>query len=86
MSSKLQRTCPINGCKVAIRNSLLMCPEHWGMCPKSLRSAVWRWYRPGQEKNGMASPMYVEAARAAIAAVNENEKVVAETARQQILL
>jgi hypothetical protein len=47
---------------------------------------VWGWYRAGQEKTGMASPMYAEAARAAIAAVNETEKVIAETAKQQFLL
>lgn len=86
MSTKIQRTCPINGCKIVIRNSLLMCGGHWCLCPKPLRSAVWGWYRAGQEKTGMASPMYAEAARAAIAAVNETEKVIAETAKQQFLL
>lgn len=69
-----------------IRTNLLMCPAHWGMCPKPLRGEVWRFYRVGQEKRVDASPMYYEAARKAIAAVNEAETIEHDKARQQQLL
>lgn len=80
------RTCPIKGCTVQIQNKMLMCHHHWGLCPKPLRSAVWRWYRPGQEKSGAPSPMYYEAARNAIVAVHEAVSVNAEKERQAQLL
>lgn len=87
MSAKAnQRTCPIQGCKVQIAGRLLMCPEHWNLCPKPLRSEVWRFYRAGQERTGMASQTYYEAARKAIEAVNKDVAAQAEQGVQQVLL
>jgi hypothetical protein len=74
-AEKKQRTCQIAGCTVQIANKLLMCPDHWRLCPKTLKSEVWRWYRAGQEKTGMVSLNYVDAARAAIAAVEKEERI-----------
>lgn len=80
-----KRICPVNGCRVEIKNSLLMCGEHWGMCPKELKAEVWRWFT-AMRTTCSAVALYKEAAAKAIASVNETEKVVQETARQQILL
>lgn len=43
------------------------------MVPKPLRQAVWRLYRKGQEQDKRPSPEYLEAAKAAIAAVAARE-------------
>ena len=80
------RQCPIKDCTVLVPSRLLMCPHHWGMCPKPLQTEVWRFYRVGQEKRGDASPMYYDAARNAIAAVNEAEAINHEKGRQCQLL
>jgi hypothetical protein len=56
---------------VRIASKLLMCPEHWRLCPARLKSEVWRWYRPGQEKRPeTVSTAYYDAARKAVEAVN----------------
>ena len=81
-----QRTCPVKDCTVLIRSNLLMCTAHWAMCPKPLRGEVWRFYRAGQEKRGDASPMYYEAARNAISAVNAADAIEHDKARQQQLI
>lgn len=35
------------------------CREHWFKLPKSLRDAIWKEYRPGQEHDGTPSERYV---------------------------
>lgn len=35
------------------------CKEHWFKLPKTLRDAIWREYRPGQEKDGTPSDRYL---------------------------
>jgi hypothetical protein len=82
-----KRQCPINGCRVQIDSKLLMCPAHWGMVPKPLRSEVWRWYRNGQENHPeRVSTMYLDAANRAIKAVEETQARDEQAARQGVLL
>jgi len=80
------RICPVDGCGVAIKPKLLMCPEHWGLCPRRLRSEVWRWYRAGQErKPELVTDHYRAAAKQAIEAV-ETALVRDEMLRRQGIL
>lgn len=66
--------CHAKGCTVAVPPKLLMCRRHWYMVPKPLRDAVWTYYRPGQETSKFSpSPPYLQAARAAIEAVEKAE-------------
>jgi hypothetical protein len=46
-----------------------MCGRHWRRVPRELQRAVWRHYKPGQEKTKQPSPEYLAAANAAIEAV-----------------
>lgn len=68
-------TCHAAGCETRVPPRLLMCAKHWRKVPLGLQRRVWRTYRPGQEVTMDPSPAYVEAARAAIAAVAEAEGV-----------
>ncbi len=61
--------CHALGCTVEVPPAMLMCKRHWFCVPKALRREVWRLYRKGQEETKDPSPEYLEAARAAIAAV-----------------
>jgi hypothetical protein len=45
------------------------------MVPKTLRHAVWRTYRPGQEIDKDPSAAYLESAAAAIEAVAVQEQI-----------
>lgn len=43
------------------------------MVPESLRDAIWATYRPGQERDMMPSPEYLDVAMQAVIAVAEKE-------------
>ena len=66
--------CHAEGCELIVPPKLLMCANHWFMVPKPLRDAVWRTYRPGQERDKRPSPEYLAAAKAAIEAVAAVDK------------
>lgn len=51
-------------CRQQVPPKLFMCRAHWFALPASLRSAIWRTYRPGQEQDKRPSPEYIAAAKA----------------------
>jgi hypothetical protein len=57
MSNK--HTCHWPGCELEVPPAMWGCKQHWFMLPKPLRDAVWREYRPGQEKDKMPSVRYL---------------------------
>jgi hypothetical protein len=61
------------GCGKVVAPRLLMCAEHWWMVPAALRAKVWKHYRRGQENDKLPTLEYLEAARAAIKSVAEQE-------------
>jgi hypothetical protein len=61
--------CHATGCETATPPRWFMCKPHWRLVPPNLRDAVWRTYRPGQELDKLPSREYLEAVRAARAAV-----------------
>lgn len=65
--------CHATGCAAEIPPHLFMCRSHWFMVPKPLRREIWRLYRPGQEIDKHPSAEYLDAAKAAIAAVERAE-------------
>lgn len=54
--------CHWPGCPVQVKPAFWGCFEHWHMLPKRIRDAIWRTYRPGQEKDGQPSRAYILAA------------------------
>jgi hypothetical protein len=46
---------------------MFMCRQHWFALPKSMRDAIWREYRPGQENDKRPSAEYLRVTREAIA-------------------
>lgn len=50
-----------------------MCRPHWNMVPAELQRAVWRTYRPGQERDKRPTREYLEALRDAVRAVDDLE-------------
>jgi hypothetical protein len=69
-----EHTCHAMGCDRPVEPKYLMCPKHWAMVPANLQTQVQQLYRPGQEVDKQPSPGYLNAARAAIAAVQRQEK------------
>lgn len=69
----MSHTCHVPACKVVVPPKFLMCRKHWNMVPKAVQSRVWLYYRPGQEEDKNPSPTYLQAAKAAVAAVEDIE-------------
>lgn len=55
--------CHWPGCTKQVPPAMWGCKPHWFALPASLRSRIWRCYRPGQEKDLKPSREYVEVAR-----------------------
>ena len=66
-------TCHAQGCNRAVKPAMFMCFKHWQMVPPAMQAAIWRTFRPGQEKDKQPSEAYVRAAERAIRAVREYE-------------
>lgn len=78
-------TCHADGCSRRIKPSLFMCYPHWRMLPQTMQAAIWKHFRPGQEKDKRASAAYLDAARAAIEYVKaEEDKVESEHAARAL--
>jgi hypothetical protein len=71
--SNLHR-CAIADCSHLVPLNKLMCRKHWFQVPRKLQTVVTNTYVPGQERTGLASPEYIAAMWAAIAAVENRSK------------
>lgn len=75
MKTQIHR-CHAIGCSVAVEPEKLMCRKHWSLVPRSIQAGVLNAYKPGQCRDwSMVSKHYLKAAKAAINAVNEIEKL-----------
>lgn len=66
--------CHAMACSVQVAPEMLMCAKHWNMVPASIRSRVWKAYRPGQCDDKNPSVAWHDAADAAILSVWERER------------
>jgi hypothetical protein len=69
----VSHTCHAAGCNVAVPAKMFMCKTHWYKLRKPMRDAIWREYRPGQEKDKNPSPRYMAVQRRAVAELAEKE-------------
>jgi hypothetical protein len=60
--------CPAAGCPREVSIDMLMCPGHWYMVPKALRTAVWNAWDDGA---GTGTAQHTAAINSAIRSVNE---------------
>lgn len=58
-------TCHWIGCERQVPPAMWGCRQHWFALPKTIRDAIWRSYRAGQEEDGKVSKEYIDAANAA---------------------
>jgi hypothetical protein len=63
--------CHVETCDTRVHPRLLMCAYHWRLVPTILKLAVWEHYVPGQEVSKTPTAAYLNAAKAAIQAVEE---------------
>ena len=67
--------CHAKGCDTQVHPAYFMCPKHWRMVPRSMRTDIWTTFAPGQERGEAdVSDEYSENARKAIDYVFEKEK------------
>lgn len=74
MKQALRHTCHAIGCATEVPPERLMCLRHWRLVPRQIQKAVWATYRPGQCRDKKPSTEWIQAARAAIDAVQAKEK------------
>lgn len=66
--------CHWPGCTRQVPPAMWGCRPHWYALPKSIRDAIWRAYRPGQEISLSPSAAYIAAARGAQDWIAANSK------------
>ena len=64
---RAKHTCHAHGCTVEVPPKMFMCKPHWFALPKKLQRAIWREYRPGQERDKMPSARYMAVQQLAVA-------------------
>ena len=64
-----KHTCHAEGCRRLVPPRLLFCARHWSRTPRALQLAIWREYKPYQERDKNPSLRYLAVQRAAVAAV-----------------
>lgn len=65
-------TCHWPGCDKQVPPAMWGCKTHWFRLPQTLRTRVWKAYRPGQETDGRPSREYLAVARDVQAWIEEN--------------
>ena len=60
-------TCHSPGCTRVVPPRMLFCRAHWFALPKKIQDAIWREYRPGQERDKKPSLRYLAVQRVALA-------------------
>lgn len=68
--------CHAEDCDVEVPPRMLMCSLHWRMVPRDLQRRVWATYVKEQETRKNPTREYMLAARAAIEAVAQKEKLL----------
>ena len=52
-------TCHAPGCDRKVPPRMFACREHWAALPREYQVAIWREYRPGQERDKDPSARYM---------------------------
>jgi hypothetical protein len=76
----MTHTCHAYGCLTHTAPRLFMCGAHWRALSPSLRDAVWREYRTGQERDKRPSARYMAVTSLAIESLIDTSDPIAEQA------
>lgn len=66
--------CHWPGCTTPTKPAEYSCRRHWFTWPKHIRDAIWRAYRPGQERDKNPSAVYIAASNEATAWAQQYER------------
>lgn len=79
--------CHAEGCNVPVPPRMLMCSRHWRRVHADTQRAIWREYRPGQERDKSPSVRYlaVQTRSIAEAAFLPHDEAAAALAARWIL-
>lgn len=75
--------CHWPNCSQQVPPKLWGCKTHWSKLPATLRAAIWRSYRPGQETDKQPSPEYLQVARAVQNWIKEQVAPTPSSARRE---
>lgn len=77
--------CHWPGCTRRVKPAMWGCRAHWYLLPLSLRTRIWRAFKPGQEISKTPSTSYVEVAREVRAWIVEHYPATASIPVEQEL-
>lgn len=82
----MSHTCHAHGCERRVPPKMFACKPHWFALPKKLRAAIWREYRPGQERSKSPSWRYLAVQQYAVSwlAFKPNDEAAAEIAARYL--
>lgn len=69
-----RHSCHWPGCEKQVPPAMWGCSRHWFRLPKAIRGAIWKTYRPGQERTLTPSIEYLRAAGEAQRWIKENSQ------------
>ncbi len=83
----MPHACHAHGCKTSIPPKIFACRAHWFKLRKQMRDAIWREYRPGQERDKEPSLRYLCVQRRAVGeiAFRPNDEEAARVAAPYLL-
>lgn len=55
----MNHTCHAHGCNQAVPPRMFMCRAHWFALREQIRAAIWKEFRPGQERDKKPSIRYL---------------------------
>lgn len=70
--------CHAHGCTREVPPKMFMCKPHWFRLRAAMQRAIWREYRPGQERDKNPSQRYLAVQRLAVAEVAFIERLAAQ--------
>lgn len=78
----MSHTCHAHDCDTRVPPKMFMCRRHWFGLPKPVQRAIWREYRPGQERDKAPSAAYMAVQQYAVslAAFKPNDEDAARVA------
>lgn len=79
--------CHAHECDKPVPPRMFMCKPHWNALPKNVQDAIWREYRPGQERDKRPSNRYMAVQRYAVGllAFRPNDEKAARDAANYLL-
>lgn len=83
----MSHACHAHGCSRQVPPRMFMCRDHWRRLPRKFKNAIWREYRPGQERSKTPTARYMAVQQMAIGTIafRPNDEAEAQISGDYVL-